>query len=164
MTTMTLTPGRYLARALPMSMQFGRSAQGNEQVAVELEILDADERPCGDSITWTGAFASPDSQEIALNGLEAMGWKGDTVLDPDGLGDVVCEIGIVEEEYKGEKNLRVKWVGTPGAARFRFKQSLDDGSKAALASKMAGLVAMRRQRGGGAQGGGGKTGTDDIPF
>jgi len=129
--------GTYRARARgEQYVAFGVSSNGNEQVAVELELLGDGDAPSGESITWTGTFASETAIRIALDAMRAMGWTGSTILDLTGIGSTVVEAVVEHETYQGETRARVKFINVPGASRFKFKQELDAGGKAALAARL----------------------------
>lgn len=134
--------GTYRARARgEQYVAFGVSSNGNEQVAVELELLGDGDAPSGESITWTGTFASETAIRIALDAMRAMGWTGSTILDLTGIGSTVVEAVVEHETYQGETRARVRFINVPGASRFKFKQELDAGGKAALAARLRAYTA-----------------------
>jgi hypothetical protein len=174
---MAIGPGRHRARALPGSVDFGYSSAGNEQIAVTFQLVD--EPHAGQTITWFSSFASDKATAITLRALRTCGWLGDNLADLEGIDasevDLVCE----EEEYEGERRLRVRWVNPPGGARLA--QPMSEGERRAFAERMRGTVlAMdakegkaaasplasrpRASRGAQQPAAAGSSGVDDIPF
>jgi hypothetical protein len=161
---MTLQAGRYYARALPETVQFGRATTGTEQIAITFRILDAvmHGAETGDEITWIGALGNEKSLEITAKALRACGCEDPEELeaDPTCVARNVVELDIQSEMYQGKAGLRVKWVNTP--RRFSFKQALDAGSKANALSRLKGYAIRDAQANGAPPAA--QRHVDDIPF
>ena len=115
---MSLQPGKYFARAIPESVQFGKATTGTEQIAITFRILEAVTQGAetGDEITWIGALGNEKSLEITAKALRACGCEDPEDLDRDAtcIARNVVELDIQADSYQGRDTLRVKWVGSPG--------------------------------------------------
>ena len=140
---MSLQPGKYFARAIPESVQFGRATTGTEQIAITFRILDSATMGAetGEEITWIGALGNEKSLEITAKALRACGCEDPEDLDSDATCIMrnVVELDIQADSYQGKNTLRVKWVNSP--RRFAFKEALDAGSKASALSRLKGYSA-----------------------
>lgn len=131
----------------PQDVTFGRSSNGNEQVAVVFHVIDGPRT--GDRLTWTGTFTER-ATEITMKALRAAGWATDDLTDMSGVGDKDVDLAVGMEEYEGQQRERVKWVNEPGGGKFAFKQPVEGGELRALASRVKGAaVASRMPPGGG---------------
>ena len=139
---MSLQPGKYFARAIPESVQFGRATTGTEQIAITFRILDGATMGAetGEEITWIGALGNEKSLEITAKALRACGCEDPEDLDSDATCIMrnVVELDIQADSYQGKNTLRVKWVNSP--RRFAFKEALDAGSKASALSRLKGYA------------------------
>ncbi len=137
--------GKYKARAIPGSAQFGRASTGTEQVAVTFALLD--ERLAGEEITWVGNFANEQGTEISIKALQAAGWASDDLGDMTGLGDTEVQLVVEVETYEGKPRAKVRWVNKGGAG-FAFKDVMDRGGLASLANRIKGqAIALRAEAG-----------------
>ena len=102
--TLPMTKGYYNARASGAPITFGRSENGNTQIAVEFVI--EDEEYAGETITWVGHFTDK-TAERTIESLQIAGWQGEDVSE---LGDVpgssvmpeAVSLTCEAEEYNGE--------------------------------------------------------------
>ena len=80
---MSLQPGKYFARAIPESVQFGRATTGTQQIAITFRILDGVTNgvETGNEITWIGALGNEKSLEITAKALRACGCEDPEDLD-----------------------------------------------------------------------------------
>ncbi len=137
----------YVARAV--SVAFGVSSNGNYEIGVTVRLV-ADEL-AGEEITWVGHFTEK-TQSRTIESLQHFGWQGDDLSELDGLDDESCarmlpndvEIVCDVEEYKGEAQLRVKWINRPGAGRFAFKDKLEGAQLKGFAAQMRGVIRNAR--------------------
>ena len=72
--------GKYNAKVTAIS--FGRASTGNEQIAIQFEILDGEF--AGENIAYLGTFTE-NSIEYTTNALRAVGWLGDDLSELPGL-------------------------------------------------------------------------------
>lgn len=129
--------GKYLARAIPDTVNFGESSNNNEQVAVSFDFLDGNGDATGDRMTWFGSLAEGKAQDITIEALRNAGARLDgSIFDLEGLGSVEVELVVDWNEYNGKRNLRINWVNAAGGQRFTFKTQLDDKGKKALDAKL----------------------------
>ena len=161
---MSLQAGKYFARAIPESVQFGKATTGTEQIAITFRILEsaAHGAETGDEITWIGALGNEKSLEITAKALRACGCDDPEDLegDPTCIARNVVELDVQSELYQGKPSLRVKWINTP--RRFVFKQALDAGSKANALSRLKGYAVRDAQANGAVTSA--QPRIDDIPF
>ena len=162
---MSLQPGKYFARAIPESVQFGKATTGTEQIAITFRILDGVTNgvETGDEIALLGALGNERSLEITAKALRACGYEEpeDFGHDPVCIARNVVELDVQADMFQGKVGLRVKWINTP--RRFAFKQALDAGSKASALSRLKGF-AIRDAQANGAQPSAPARVVDDIPF
>ncbi len=138
-----IQPGKYKARALPNTIEFGVATTLTEQVKVSFTLSET-----GQTVTWVGNFANEQAEDITLKAFIAMGWTGDSLTDPTGIGDVECELAIEHEPDRetGEPRMRVKWVNTLGGGGFKFKQAMDQGAVESLAERLRGKAMLLREK------------------
>lgn len=130
----------YLARVTGVS--FGTASTGNNQVAVQCDIVSPEEFG-GESIAWIGHFTDKTTARTIAS-LRLLGWTGDDLSELEGdTGtllpnevELVCDV----EEFEGELQLKVKWVNRPGGGRFAFKEPLTGPRLKAFAAQMKGQV------------------------
>lgn len=184
--TLPMQKGYYNARATSTPIVFGKSSNGNIQIAIEFAI--EDEAFVGEVQTWVGHFTDK-TTERTIESLCHAGWSGDDVYalrgvpGSEALPEMV-QLVIEPEEYEGEWTLKVQWVNKPGAGRFKFKEEATEGDLRALGARLRATVKSVRAQGGAprkpaqprtptAPSGGGSygghpnapgNGRDDIPF
>jgi hypothetical protein len=176
-----LKPGHFRARAIEAAL--GESSEGNPQVAVCFEILD--EAFAGSQITWYGSFSKNLGKgkktplQRTIESLRVCGWDSDDLSDLATCKNNEVSLVLDYEEFKGEKQLKVKWVNRPGG--LALKAPMSEAQAKAFAARMKGeVIAASRgvatvaskkpaQNGGHPNAPGGSTGApgisdDDIPF
>src|SRR6266403_2415299 len=110
-----LLKGRF--RAKGKTWDFGTTEKGNDQIAVELEIIEGDEK--GRRLTWYGYFTDK-TEERTIESLRILGWTGDNLADVKDLDANEVEIVVEPEEYtnpttgKTTTRSRVKWINRGG--------------------------------------------------
>ena len=123
---------RYKAHMVPGSMQFGQSAKGNDQIAIDLTLDN------GQTVTAFLNFsdaAKPYSEER----LVALGWAGvGHPLDEAELTREV-EVDIAYREYQGKQQMDVNIVTSGG--RVKLKATMDDAQKRAFMERLTGVKA-----------------------
>ena len=142
-----LPAGHYRARADAATLQFGRSQNGNEQVALTFDIID--KKAEGQRITWIGTFVEGKATEIAVAGLMAAGWTGENLTAGEGLGSVECSLKVShkQNEQTGKVFANVDFVN-PAGGGFAFKTKLDQGGIVNLESRLGGAVMAAREKAG----------------
>src|SRR4051812_22051672 len=113
--------GRFRARA--REWDFGESSKNTEQIAVQFEITEGDEK--GRTLTWYGYFTDK-TAERTLESMRFMGWTGDDPTHPDNLNANEVEIVVEPEEYtndKGETKIqsRIRWVNRAGGIALKSR-------------------------------------------
>lgn len=157
-----IAPGRYLARAVKGSQQFGVSKnKGTNFVQVTLSIVDPSTREATpEQISWTGHFTGK-TEARTCESLGLLGMKD--LDDTDGLGSTVVSIVVEEETYTtdaGEKrtSMKVRWINPAGARALSPEVAMDDGARRVLAARMRGHFAAAGRAAAG------RGNDDDIPF
>ena len=130
--------GTHKARAKEWG--FGVASSGNEQVAVMFEITGGEF--AGRTITWFGSFSDA-AIDRTLDSLRHCGWDGDSLETIDDLGRTEVDIVVVEEEYQGQMNTKVRWVNRP--ARIALKHQLEGAALKAFASRLRGKAIAHKQ-------------------
>lgn len=132
----------FRARATgPQDVTFGRSSNGNDQIAVVFEITEGDR--AGQRMTWTGTFTEK-ATAITMRALRAAGWATDDLTDMSGIGDKDVDLAVGVEEYEGEVRERIRWVNEPGGGKFAFKQPVEGHDLKALAARVKGEAVASR--------------------
>lgn len=166
--------GKYNAKVTAIS--FGRASTGNEQIAIQFEILDGEF--AGENIAYLGTFTE-NSIEYTTNALRAVGWLGDDLSELPGLAAdgklSEAQIVVRHEEYEGQMRARIKFVNPPGGGRFTFKDQIEGNDLRSFSARMKSAFrggvpagggsrppAQRQSNGGGYQrGSGGYGGSQD---
>ena len=123
-------------RGRPLGAALGMAGTGNEQVAIEFELLDE----AGARMTYFGTFTEKATPHT-LKALRVSGWRGDDLADLSSIGgDTAPEVFLVveNEEYKGNWTAKIKWVNSTGGVAL--KDPLDADRARAFAAKMRGAV------------------------
>ena len=112
-----LEEGKYRGKAREWDL--GKASTGTVQVAVSFDLLD---RP-GQQIVWYGFFTD-NSLETTVKALRAMGWQGSdpSELGSNGGGLSEKEVTLVvehEQDQKGQKRARVRWVNPGGGVALK---------------------------------------------
>lgn len=140
-----MQPGKYRARATgPDDVQFGRTNNGNDQVAVLFRFTHPELEQ--ETITWFGTFADGKATEITVRALRACGWAGDNLADMTGIDSQEVELVLVEEEdQEGNLRTKVRWVNKPGGGKVELKNALNQGEVQALTNRMKGYLIASKQ-------------------
>ena len=124
--------GNYTAKATG-SFDFGTAAQGTEQVAVEVEILEGEHS--GNFMTWFGYFTERTS-ERTVESLRLLGWQGEDITKLEGLGSRRVSIVVEHEEYQGKTSAKIQWVNRLGGLGVKLKAPMDDAAKRKFSARM----------------------------
>jgi hypothetical protein len=130
-----MKPGKYIGKAV--GIDFGRTKNGNEYIAVEFDVA-------GEVETWSGYF-SDKAVERTISSLRQCGWTGNDVgaiTVQDLPGYVVLD---VRQDVDQDKRPRVDAQGQP-IGRIAFVGSqvidpLDGGARKALGLRLRGACA-----------------------
>ena len=130
-----MNTGTHRARAT--AIELGYTKNGTEQAAISLQITEGEAQ--GESIAYY-AFFSDKAQKFAINALRALGWTGDDLskLTVEDL-PAECQIVVGEEEYEGQKRLKVKWVNALGSGVASCKDKMSDAQRAEFGQRMRGM-------------------------
>jgi hypothetical protein len=127
---MSYTEGSHTAVA--RQWNWGLTEKGNQQVAVEFEILDGPD--AGKRITWFGYF-SEKARKRTLESLRYCGWKNDDIMDMLGMGDLQVVIVIGYEEYENRTRAKVQWINQPSRG-VTMERPMDMASKRMFAAEL----------------------------
>jgi len=128
---MSIKAGVYKGRGIAGSEQYGISENGNDQIAIDLDL---GEMGRASTILNFSDAAAP----YAVQRLRACGWKGNDLTRLDGIDANEVDVQVKYEEYKGEQKMRVEIM--TGGGRVKFKQEMDDRAKRAFAARMKPLL------------------------
>lgn len=116
-----MTPGKKSATVLEHSIQIAQNS-GTWSVAVLFDVEDTD----GSKANMLGhIWLTKKADKIARKSLKAIGFDPDsdnlTVLDenPVLLAGKKCEVVVAEEEFKGEKQLKIQWINPVGKPKSK---------------------------------------------
>ena len=134
---MSIENGTYRARATGADgVQFGRASTGNEQIAITFALLDENDRPTEQQITWLGYFTDG-TMERTLESIEICGWDMSTGTgECHHVADQIVLLVIESEEYNGKTYAKVKCINRVGGAGFRFAEVLDTRSVSGLMGRI----------------------------
>lgn len=121
---MALRPGQRESTANISGIYFGRSASGNEQVAITCECLDGED--AGASLIYFGSF-SPNALAYTEAALRATGWTGDDVAELPELA-TAGKLGpvklVITDEARPDGRVfpKIVFINKPaGSSKFEFK-------------------------------------------
>jgi hypothetical protein len=118
---------------------FGYTANGNEQVAVEIEFLDGPNK--GQSLTWYGNFSDEPAgehtrTEWTLIDLRKLGWDGKNLAALDGLGSRTVRVKVEPDTYQGKTTMKIKRIFAGGG--IALKNRMTPEQKAEFAKRITG--------------------------
>ena len=105
---MSIKAGRYKARGVAGSEQFGKSSTGNDQVAITLSLQETGER-----VTAFLSFA-PKAKPYSTERLHALGWQPGSEEELPGIDRNEVDVDITYETYNGKESMRVNIVTAGG--------------------------------------------------
>jgi hypothetical protein len=164
--------GRYEAKCV--SVQYGLSENGTDQLALGMEILAGEKQG---SLVTAVLFFSDDAAPYSIPKLRATGWTGDALdklikegtEDGDGVGQpswlaTPCDISVSYEEYRNRQVMRVNILD--GQGKFKFKKGMDTEGRRKFGARFKSLV--EQTVGGGSSPNpppaSDQKGEDEIPF
>lgn len=162
-----LIEAKYTARA--RATAWGKSSNGNEQIAVTFEVIEGEH--AGAVIAYIKAFTDA-ATEYVVDALRNCGWAGDDLFELYNLDEEGCAKHLPEtvtivckpDTYKDKTTLKVAFVNKVGAGSFSFKEATDAGDVKSFAARMKATVSAlggpRKPRLPAAQ----ARRDDDIPF
>lgn len=145
-------------RAKAVHGELGFSRNGNEEVAVQFEILSGE--TSGNMITWWGYFTEK-SADRTLQSLMNAGWDGSDITDLNGLGSKEVELELVIDTYGGKQREKVAWVNKPKGPRTK---AMSEADKLSFAEKMRGRTLALQKQVPSQVGNSAVADDDDIPF
>ncbi len=155
-----ITPGTYKGRGVAGSAQTGRSSNGTEQVAIDLEI------PALGRTLTTFLYFSEDAAPYALDRLAALGWEESDDPTFPGIDKNEVDVRVWYDEYRGEEKLKVEIVTAGGRVIVKdrmnereekgFMQRLRQMNRSAGPQSVKKADAPPAAQGGAAAGAGGK--------
>lgn len=136
---MALVPGTFRGKAV--NWQFGKAKTGTEQIVVQFEMLDGPAK--GERHSWYGPFGERSTQRT-LESLEHCGWDGESLIDLKGMGTKEVELACGEDDYNGEKRIRINWVNAVGGG-MAMHETMSKDQVSAFNSRMRGEILRRKQ-------------------
>ena len=135
-----IAAGTYKAK--PESYQWCYSSKGTKAICVRFEILDGDD--AGTYINWYGYF-SEKTWERTVESLKYMGFKGTDLTELGELQEMVS-LEVINEEYNGKNQSKVKWVNSLGAKNILVNSPMPDRDLREFAAAMQSRIdAMQRK-------------------
>ena len=128
---MSIGAGKYRAKAVAGSEQYGQTKNGNDQVVITMELLDIGEQVS--VFLYFSDAAAPHS----IKRLRRAGWSGDDLSNLVGLGSTECEVEIKYEDYNGEQKMKAE-IASGGT--ITLDTQLDDKAKKAFGAKFRDLA------------------------
>ncbi len=105
---MSINAGRYKARGVAGSEQFGKSSTGNDQVAVTLALSETGQR-----VTAFLSF-SEKAKPYSMERLYALGWTPGSDESLPGIDRNEVDVDITHEMYNGKEQMKVNIVTVGG--------------------------------------------------
>ena len=81
-----ITAGNYEGKAIKGKVQFGETNNGSLQIAIDMELFDAQNNSVGQMTTFL--YFTEGSQQFSYERLRLLGWKGSGPDDIDKLDDI----------------------------------------------------------------------------
>ncbi len=128
---MSIQAGKYRGRAVAGSEQYGQTKNGNDQIAIDLDL------ETGERVS-TFLFFSEKAAKYSIQRLRALGWQGSDLADLSGIDLNDVDVEISYDEWEGKQTMKVNIV-TGGTVTL--DKPLDDKGKRAFAAKFKGLAA-----------------------
>jgi hypothetical protein len=125
--------GRFKAKAIKGSVQYGDSSNGKPQIGIDLFIKELQA-----SIT-TFLYFSPDAAQYSYQRLTLLGWKGKGPMDlpnMEGIDTNEVEVEISESVWDGRTQYKVQILTGPG--RVTFDRPVDKNDFARRVAAMTG--------------------------
>ena len=136
-----ISPGRYVARAKPETLQFGFAKTGTEQCVLGFDLLN--EGFEGRVVTWFGPLTDK-AAEFTVRTLRDAGWIGDSLTD--GKWDPSVEVALVAKThvYQGEEKIDIS-IYPIGGTTIRVDRPIEGRALKALDAKFKGLIAASKR-------------------
>lgn len=139
-----IATGSYLAELI--GWEYGFTKNNHAQLALQFRLLDGPDQ--GRTIPAYRNFADG-AIEYTFEAMTALGWDGESVDNPEGLGTKQVMLVINHEEYNGKWNAKVQYINS--LARLNSKpMTQQDRSKFGVDMKGALLKYQREKLGKGA--------------
>lgn len=129
-----MKPGVHNVKAIQTVLSEGDKG---EYIAVKFARTD----DASDVINWFGFFGDKvdkggkTQMERTTDAMKAAGWKGDW-NDFSSIGSCECEIVVVEDEWQGQKQIKVRFVQPKGTAASFMPQAIDADKAKRFAQRM----------------------------
>lgn len=130
MNEQRIPAGYHRARGVEGSEQYGKSKQGNDQVAIDVDLLDLNER-----VTTFLPFTA-DAEPYSVDRLKALGWKGGDTLAGIGENEVTAEVKY--ETYDGKLQMKVQIM--TGGGRVVLKNPMNEPEKRAFMARLSSIA------------------------
>lgn len=135
---MSIIPeGKYNASIAGAS--FGKSKNGNWQIAIQFTISADDADAPGESIAYVGTFTDA-ATPITFEAIRGCGYDGDDLEEFKMLADKgqlpAVVLVIQHETFEGETRARVRFVNRPGGGSFKFKEEMAPAEVRSFAAQM----------------------------
>lgn len=135
---MSLIPeGKYNANIRGAS--FGKSSNGNWQVAIQCQVFDDDADAPGELIAYVGTFTDA-ATPITFEAIRGTGYDGDDLEEFKKLADDgqlgPASIVIQHEQYEGQTRARIRFINRPGGGSFKFKEEMSAAEVRGFAAQM----------------------------
>lgn len=104
---MSIKAGRYKARGVAGSEDFGKSSNGNDQVTITLALED------GQRVTVYLSFTEK-AKPYSMERLYALGWQPGSDESLPGIDRNEVDVDITYEMYNGKESMKVNIVTTGG--------------------------------------------------
>lgn len=128
----TIPAGFYKGRAIAGSEQFGRTSNGTDQIA-----LDVDVPALGRQLT-VFLFFTDAAAPYAIEKLRACGWQGEDLSNLFGIDANEIDVAVKYETYDGKTRMKVD-IST-GGGRVKLENVMTEQDKRAFAARMKSFV------------------------
>lgn len=130
--------GRHKARA--QGFEFGVSPnKGTKFIRVPFQT------ESGESVNWDGYFTEK-TLDRTMDSLEHMGWDGQSLSAPRGIGDQDCYIVVDHETHEGKTYAKVQWVNSLNGGGLKEEIKMDAQTLSALDDEFKADLLKRRQK------------------
>jgi hypothetical protein len=106
----TIEAGRYTVR--PLRSVPTETKEGKPQICITIRHLEGEH--AGREDQWYGGLGTDSAAENTAKTLRDLGWTGDDITQVTFAGDAVASAVYEEDEYDGEKRIRLRYLNAAG--------------------------------------------------
>lgn len=123
--------------ATVVSADFYYTKNGNEAVAIGLQIDNDNPEVAGEVVSWRGFFTEKALKQT-IKSLRTIGWEGNDLSTIDKTIGHRVSVVVEMEEFEGKQYPRVQWINPLGG--MSINNAMGASEKKAFAARMKGAI------------------------